>query len=161
MPSNTRASTASGVPDHLQQPAISGVGAPPSPVQPMDQRLPQQFGRSGLQGVVLPIDPVLQLAGAYWNDARQLVRSVIVEVGATVEVDGRKRVPVKRKERLVAPPGMTLDQARDNGLDFFSPQYGWIRAGVKREQEYPENLGGVVMDVTYEEVPDDEPGGGD
>ncbi len=142
MPSNPRVSTASGLPAHLRAATVGGVADapsfPPLPA-PVETQRPPAMG--GMNGIALPIDPLLALAGAYWNDQRQLVRKITIQVGEPVEIDGRKRQGVRTSERFVAPPGMTLDQARDLGLDFFSPQYGWIRGGVKREQEYVDNLG--------------------
>jgi hypothetical protein len=152
MPSNTRVSTASGVPAHLRAATVQGVeGGYPHLPPPVQSQHP-----SGVQGVGLPVDPLLAQAGAYWNAERQLVRRAAVAVGEPVEIDGRKRQRVQVSERFVAMPGASIDDARQRGLDFYSPAMGWIRAGVKREQEYAENLGtgGTPTDLEYVDVPD-------
>ena len=139
MASNTKASTSSGVPSHLESTGLAGVAssAPPLPRPDVEQYAPDPM----LQGVTLPIDPLLALAGAYWNDQRQLVRKVVKHAGPPREINGRLRQPIVSSERYVAPPGMTIEDARLRGLDFFSPQFGWVRAGVKFERENPQNLG--------------------
>lgn len=150
MPNNTRVSTASGLPAHLRTATVGGVADAPSfpPLpSPVETQRPPAMGAIG--GIVLPIDPLLAMAGAYWNDQRQLVRKIVQQVGDPIVVNGRRKQGVRTHERFVAPPGMTLDQSRDLGLDFFSPQYGWIRGGLKREQEYVDNLGtGSGSDAT-------------
>lgn len=42
-----------------------------------------------------------------------------------------------RMTRYVAPPGMSLKVARENGLDFYHPKYGWLRGGYKFEVDRP------------------------
>ena len=134
-------STASGAPDHLAAGGITGVGAAYLPPPPADQRPPHYAG------VELPLDPMLAAAGAYWNANRELVRAWRIDAGPAELVHNAAGVVIKRiqkkwtRERHVAPPGMTLEDARTRGLDFYSPQRGWIRAGVKPETDLPENLG--------------------
>lgn len=154
MPSQTKASGATGIPDHLaggRIPSVAEMQASPHLPRPnVEQYLP-----ASLQGMNIPIDPVLAWAGAYYRDTdRALVRKVVKHAGPPREINGKLRQPISSSERLVAPPGMTLDQARQNGLDFFSPQYGWIRAGVKVEREHPDNLGtgGHPSDVEYVDI---------
>lgn len=153
MASNTRASTASGVPAHLRATTVAGVESA-NPHFPASNLSQQPVSAGGVSGINLPVDPLLALAGAYWNGERMLVRRVTVRVGEPRMVDGKFRQPVRSSERFVAPPGTTIEDARARGLDFFSPQYGWIRGGIKREQEYIDNLGtgGNPTDVEYVDV---------
>lgn len=151
---NPRVSTASGLPDYAVQAQESGAAPLPPPVR-SQQAAPWI-------GVELPIDPVLALAGAYWNDERYLVRDVVVKPSVVEEItrDGKRYRRVhapETRQRHVAPPGMSIEDARTHGLDFFSPSAGWIRGGVKREQEYPENLGSVegAGEFTDELIDDD------
>lgn len=155
-------STASGQPDHLAASTVPGVidgMGRPFPPLPESQRPPAR-------GINLPLDPVLEAAGAYWNDKRELVRAWRIHGGPAEEIKNAQGVVVKRvqkfwtRERYVAPPGMSIEDARARGLDFFSPVYGWIRGGVKREMDSSENLGSgpVVGDFEYEETaPDGSP----
>lgn len=46
-----------------------------------------------------------------------------------------KIIPATYTDRPIAPPGMSLEHARDHGLDFWSPDVGWIREGIKVERE--------------------------
>jgi hypothetical protein len=153
-------STANGVPDHHYEPAVQGVISgvaphnPSMPPPPTGQR-PPHYG-----GVELPLDPILAAAGVFWNEDRELVRTWRIHDGPPESVYNAAGVVVKKiqryrtHQRLVAPPGMPLEQARAMGLDFYSPQLGWIRAGVKRETDSPENLGTghLVGTVETEEI---------
>jgi hypothetical protein len=159
MPPKIQHSTATGQPDHAQ-PTVPGVVSgiapsyPPLPARPHDQR-PPHYG-----GVTLPIDPILEAAGAFWNDNRELVRKWRIHAGAPDEIRNAAGVVVRRiqrywtRERHVAPPGMTLETAREMGLDFYSPQLGWIRSGIKRETDSIENLGTghLVGEIDTEEI---------
>ena len=144
-------STASGTPDHLAAGGVQGVGASLPPL-PHDQRPPHYAG------VALPLDPMLEAAGAYWNERRELVRAWRIHGGPAEEVRNAAGVTIRRiqkywtRERHVAPPGMTIEDARARGLDFYSPAYGWVRAGIKRETDSPENLGQghMVGEIEYE-----------
>lgn len=155
-------STASGVPDHLQsvgiQGVVSGVQNHPFPPVPSDQMPPQYAG------VELPLDPMLAYAGAFWNEQRELVRNWRIHAGPPDEIRNAAGVVIRRvqkywtRQRHVAPPGMSIEDARARGLDFYSPQAGWIRAGVKREKDSPENLGmghlvGEIDEVVEEVAP--------
>lgn len=150
MPRNARASTASGLPDHLVAPALPGVEGTGGPLPPqVRDQIPQPM--AGISGSNLPLDPLLAMAGAYWNEQRYLVRKDRRHNGPPRKrSDGSWVQPMVTRERHVAPPGMTLEDAREKGLDFFSPQLGWIRGGAKREAEYPENLGMVDADTSLE-----------
>jgi len=153
-------STAGGPPEHQQVATVPGVISgvaphnPHMPAMPTDQR-PPHYG-----GVVLPIDPILEAAGAFWNDNRELVRNWRIHAGPPDEIKNANGVVVRRlqkywtRQRHVAPPGMTIEQARTMGLDFYSPQRGWIRAGVKPETDLPENLGTghLVGEIEVEEI---------
>ncbi len=142
----TKVSQADGIPDYLA--ATAPVARRTDQREATDQRPPSY-------GVTLPLDPMLEAAGAYWNDRRELVRKVRRHAGdgqsyvfdSTGAVTG---VRFRTRERHVAPPGMTLEQARDLGLDFYSPQLGWIRAGVKVEREHPDNMGAMSDDSSIE-----------
>lgn len=144
----TQHSTASGTPDHLDMGGVQGVSSGPLPYLPHDQRPPSY------QGVALPLDPLLAAAGAFWNERRELVRRWRIHNGPSKTVGGRTVQEFLVRERHVAPPGMTLEDARAKGLDFYSPQWGWIRAGLKREHEDPQNLGnGAAMgEIETEDV---------
>ena len=153
-------STASGAPDHYAETTVPGVVSgvaphnPSMPPLPMSQR-PPHYG-----GVTLPLDPLLEAAGAYWNDDRELVRDWRIHDGPSEPVYNAAGVVVRRIQRYrthqrhVAPPGMTIEQARVMGLDFYSPKLGWIRAGIKRETDAPENLGTghLVGRIDVEEI---------
>jgi hypothetical protein len=151
-------SGASGVPDHLQAQGvvgiIPGVRPPMMPAQATDQ-MPPHYG-----GVELPLDPMLAAAGAYWNERRELVRKWRIHNGPPEEVRNAAGVVVRRvqqywtRERHVAPPGMSIEDARVRGLDFYSPAYGWIRGGIKRETDDPANLGTghLVGQIDIEEI---------
>jgi hypothetical protein len=153
---NRRISTASGQPDYVER--AQATGAAPLPPPPSSQQAAPWIG------VELPIDPVLALAGAYWNDQRFLVRDVVVKPGHVEVVTGedgrryRRTHAPETRQRHVAPPGMSIEDARERGLDFFIPSAGWIRGGVKREQEYPENLGAVEGAGAFTDEPIDDDG---
>jgi hypothetical protein len=150
----SKPSGATGIPDHLVGPAVQSVAESRSAAS-LPRPNVEQYLPSSIQGLDIPIDPLLQWAGAYYRDSdRALVRKVVKHAGPPREVNGRVMQPISSSERLVAPPGMTLNQARDNGLDFFSPQFGWIRAGLKIEREHPDNLGtgGTPTDVEWVDV---------
>lgn len=154
MASKIQHSTATGQPEYRSE-TVPGVVSGVLPPQPHTQRPPHYQGASDL-----PIDPLLAAAGAYWNANRELVRKWRIHAGPPDEVKNAAGVVIRiiqrywTRERHVAPPGMVLEQAREMGLDFYSPSLGWIRSGVKRETDSPENLGTghLVGEIDVEEI---------
>ncbi len=139
MPSNAKASTASGQPAYLENPTMPGVESTPRLPQADMQQYPLA---PNLQGLNAALNPVLAMAGAYYNARGYLVRNTIQIAGASRQLaDGREQWPVRNVERHGTEPGMSEGDARLRGLDWYSPQYGWVRGGVKLEREHPENMG--------------------
>lgn len=115
----------------------------------------EQFAVPTPIGLTIPIDPMLAAAGAYWSEQRELVvQRTRKPVGVPFMQNGRLVQKFVGVVERVAPPGMPIEQARESGLHFYSPQLGWIWWGIKRAAEYPENLGEQLHNVMVEEVGD-------
>lgn len=67
-----------------------------------------------------------------------LYRETRVHTGEKVFRDGQLFNVVATVRRPVA---LSIEEARRTGADYWSPSFGWIRAGRKREQEHPANMG--------------------
>lgn len=90
----------------------------------------------------------------YRNAAGVWVRVVYEHSGEShqIEREGQLLTIAARfpQERRVA---LTLKEAASHGWDWFQPGRGWIRRGVKRERDLPENLGHASSrPVSWEEV---------
>lgn len=103
------------------------------------------------------IDPsTLSSIGAYQRDGeyfRDRIRTDNVEYDPSDPKAVAKGLVIGYDEVLV-PHKVVLPYASDpasveearrkavvSGADFYHPRHGWLRNGVKREQEAPENLG--------------------
>lgn len=97
----------------------------------------------GVSQMALSPDRLLEQNGVYRSPTNgQLVRDVWISTGRTrVNEQGKTVVILEQHQRSVAPPGMSIEEARERSLDFLDPFLGWIRYGRKREIEHPDNLG--------------------
>jgi len=90
----------------------------------------------------LPLDPgkLLESVGVVRNRRGDLVHYVPKREGIKIK-NGKRYWEVVDHERPVAPPGMSLDEAREKNLDVYTPRLGWVWGGYKRASEHPDNLG--------------------
>ncbi len=113
----------------------------------------EQFAAPTPSGQNIPLDPMLAAAGAFWSEQRELlVQRTRKPVGDPYMKNGKRVQKFAGVNERVAPPGMTIEQAREGGLHFYSPQLGWIWWGIKRAQEYPENMGTQYSSLEVEEI---------
>lgn len=92
-----------------------------------------------LPAETLAPDSLISITKVSESDARGLVD---VSRGVRIVLTG----PSVRPRRVERPIATTIDEARQKGWDYWDPRFNngkgsWIRAGVKAERDYDDNLG--------------------
>lgn len=76
-----------------------------------------------------------------------LYRLIRRHTGEKIVQNGRVYNAVVQDRRRVA---LSLAEAARTDSDYWSPSFGWIRGGKKREQEHPSNLGSSAVQAIFE-----------